>query len=245
MSPSALVTGASRGIGLAIATRLAQSGYGLTISARSTDTLELAAKSLREAGAPNVVVVPADMADPAAAETLVARHAEAFGDMRALILNAGIGTAGALLDFPQRRLDKTVAVNFSAPFALIQRALPLLRAAAAQEPRRGAKVVAISSITGVYAEPTMAAYGATKAALTSLIETMNMEESGNGVSGCSVAPAFVDTDMTDWIKDRIPAEEMIAVEDIVEIVDALLRLSAQAVVPKIVVSRAGANPYGA
>lgn len=245
MSPSALVTGASRGIGLAIATRLAQSGYGLTISARSADTLELAAKSLREAGAPNVVVAPADMADPAAAQTLVAQHTEAFGDMRGLILNAGIGTAGSIVDFPQRRFDKTVAVNFSAPFALIQRALPLLRAAAEKDPRRGAKVVAISSITGVYAEPTMAAYGATKAALTSLIETMNMEESGNGVTGCSIAPAFVDTDMTDWIKDRIPAEEMIAVDDIVEIVDALLRLSAQAVVPKIVVSRAGANPYGA
>jgi 3-oxoacyl-[acyl-carrier protein] reductase len=245
MSRSALITGASRGIGLAIATRLARSGYGLTISARGGEALEIAAKSLREDGAPEVVVVAADMADPASAETLVAAHSEAFGDLSALILNAGVGTSGPIADFPQRRFDKTVAVNFTAPFALIQRALPLLRAAATQNPRHGAKVVAISSITGVYAEPTMAAYGATKAALTSLIETMNMEESGNGVSGCSISPAFVDTDMTDWIKDRIPAEQMIDVEDIGELVDAVLRLSAQAVVPKIVVSRAGANPYGA
>ncbi|WP_068279011.1 SDR family NAD(P)-dependent oxidoreductase [Aldersonia kunmingensis] len=245
MDRSALITGASRGIGLAIATRLANSGYGLTISARGAEALEVAAKSLREAGAPEVVVVPADMSDPESGDALVAAHTEAFGDMNALILNAGVGTAGPIAEFPQRRFDKTVAVNFTAPFALIQRALPLLRAAAAKDARRGSKVVAISSITGEYAEPTMAAYGATKAALTSLIETMNMEESGNGVSGCSIAPAFVDTDMTDWIKDKIPAEQMIDVEDISELVEALLKLSAQAVVPKIVVSRAGANPYGA
>ena len=165
--------------------------------------------------------------------------------MRALVLNAGVGTAGTIGEFPKHRFDKTVAVNLAAPFALVQQALPLLRKAAAADPAHGAKVVALSSITGVYAEHGLAAYGATKAALISLMETLSAEESGNGVAATAIAPAYVDTDMSAWIKDTIPAESMIATNDIVELVDALLRMSARAIVPSIVVSRAGASPYGA
>jgi short-subunit dehydrogenase len=105
--------------------------------------------------------------------------------------------------------------------------------------------VALASITGVYAEAGLAVYGATKAALISLTETLNVEESGNGVSATALAPAYVDTDMSAWIHDTIPPEAMIEVNDIVELVDALLRLSSRAVVPKIVVGRAGTDGYRA
>ena len=242
---SALVTGASRGIGLGIATRLAERGYSLTISARGAERLESVADRLREAGAEEVRAVAADLADPEATARVVETHRETFGSMKALILNAGVGTAGPIAEFPARRFDKTVAVNLNAPFALIQAALPLLRAEAENDPARGSKIVALSSITGVYAEAGLAAYGATKAALISLVETLNAEESGNGISASALAPAYVDTDMSDWIKDKIPAESMIEVNDVVEIVDALLKLSSRAVVPKLVLSRAGAGLYTA
>ena len=242
---SALVTGASRGIGLGIATRLAERGYSLTISARGAERLESVADRLREAGAEEVRAVAADLADPEATARVVETHRETFGSMKALILNAGVGTAGPIAEFPARRFDKTVAVNLNAPFALIQAALPLLRAEAENDPARGSKIVALSSITGVYAEAGLAAYGATKAALISLVETLNAEESGNGISASALAPAYVDTDMSDWIKDKIPAEDMIEVNDVVEIVDALLKLSSRAVVPKLVLSRAGAGLYTA
>lgn len=242
---SALVTGASRGIGLGIATRLAEHGYMLTITARDAERLEAVAKQLRDAGSPEVRTVAADLADPATPEMLAGAHRDAFGSMKALILNAGVGTAGTIAEFPARRFDKTVAVNLNAPFALIQASLPLLRAHAESDRRRGAKIVALSSITGVYAEAGLAAYGATKAALISLIETLNAEESGNGISASALAPGYVDTDMSDWIKDRIPAETMIEVDDVVEIVDALLKVSSRVVVPKLVLGRAGASPYGA
>ncbi|MCD2097554.1 MULTISPECIES: SDR family NAD(P)-dependent oxidoreductase [Rhodococcus] len=242
---SALVTGASRGIGLGIATRLAERGYALTISARGAERLESVAERLREAGAKEVRAVAADLADPEATARVVETHREAFGSMKALILNAGVGTAGPIAEFPARRFDKTVAVNLNAPFALIQASLPLLRAEAESDPARGSKIVALSSITGVYAEAGLAAYGATKAALISLVETLNAEESGNGISASALAPAYVDTDMSDWIKDKIPAESMIEVNDVVEIVDALLKLSSRAVVPKLVLSRAGAGLYTA
>lgn len=242
---TALVTGASRGIGLGIATRLAQQGYGLTISARDPATLEAVAADLRSAGATEVVTVAGDLADEASSARLVDAHTDRFGVMTALVLNAGVGTAGTIDDFPIRRFDKSIDVNLKAPFVLLQKSLPLLRGGAAADPARGAKVIALASITGVYAEAGLAVYGATKAALMSLADTLNVEESANGVTATALAPAYVDTDMAAWVHDTIPPESMIQVADIVELVDALLRLSSRALVPKIVVGRAGTDGYRA
>jgi NAD(P)-dependent dehydrogenase (short-subunit alcohol dehydrogenase family) len=243
--PSALVTGASRGIGLGIAEKLAARGYAVTVAARDEERLAAAARGLRDSGAPEVVTVPGDLADPAYPDRLVAAHAEAFGTLSCLVLNAGVGTAGDVADLPDHRLDKTVAVNFRAPFVLLRQSLPLLRAAAEADPARGARVVVLSSITGVYAERGLAAYGATKAALNSLVETLNVEESERGVSATAIAPAYVETDMSAWVRDRVPAERMIPVSDVVGLVDALVGLSARSVVPRLVISRAGTSGFGA
>ncbi|OYD66989.1 SDR family NAD(P)-dependent oxidoreductase [Rhodococcus sp. OK302] len=245
MSRSALVTGASKGIGLGIATRLATLGYGLTITARDSEKLEVVAEGLRSAGSPDVVVVAGDMANEDFAAELVAVHGDRFDSMRALILNAGVGTSGSVADYPMRRFDKTVAVNLRTPFALLQAALPLLRAAADNDLDAGAKVITLSSMAGVYAESGLAVYGATKAALISMVEAFNAEESGNGISATAIAPGYVDTDMSAWTQDRIPPDTMIKVDDIVELVDGLLRLSARAVVPKVVMTRAGTDGYRA
>src|SRR5436309_2762237 len=128
---SALITGASRGIGLQIAKQLAGQNMSLTISSRNQADLDAIAPMLRDLGSPAVTCIAADMADIGALPELIAHHEETNSDMSALIVNAGVGTAGNVLDYPERRLDKTFAVNFRAPFALIQLALPLLRAAAA------------------------------------------------------------------------------------------------------------------
>lgn len=242
---SALVTGASRGIGQGIAQRLASRGYALTIAARDAARLDETAAGLRAAGAVEVVMVAGDLADPGHPEQLVAAHAAAYGSMSCLVLNAGVGTAGRLDDLPAARFDKTVTVNLRAPFLLLQHALPLLRAAAAADPDRGARVLGLASITGVYAEAGLAAYGATKAAVISLVETLNAEESGAGVTATAVAPGYVETDMTAWVRKYVPAEQMIPVTDIVDLVDAVVGLSARSVVPRIVVSRAGASAYSA
>lgn len=246
MTRTALITGASRGIGLGIAHRLARQGFSLTITARDGARLAAVAADLRAEGAAEVVTVAADMADEDGLDRVLAGHADRFGAMSALILNAGIGTASPIAaDATTRRFDKTVAVNLRAPLRLIQGALPMLRAAASADPAHGAKVVALSSITGVYAEAGLAVYGATKAALVSLLTTLNAEESGNGVAATTLAPGYVDTEMSAWIHDRIPPERMLAVDDVVEMVDAVLRLSARAVVPTIVLSRAGTDGYRA
>lgn len=238
---SALVTGGSRGIGLGIATRMAEMGYSLTITARSADALTEVSEVLVAAGAPRVVAVAADLADREAVDRIVRTHAEAFGSMNALVLNAGVGTAGSIADYPLRRFDKTLDVNFRAPFQVLQGSIPLLREGVKENPDGGAKVIALASMAGVYSEVGLAVYGATKAAMLSLVETLNAEESGNGIAGTSIAPGYVDTDMSDWTKDKIPADTMIRVGDIVELATSVLKLSSRAVVPRLVVGRAGAG----
>jgi 3-oxoacyl-[acyl-carrier protein] reductase len=242
---TALVTGASRGIGHGIAQSLARQGYGLTITSRSEADLEALAAELRDTGAPRVAYGAADMADRAGLDGIVDLHRKAFGSMNALILNAGVGSAGTVETFRMNRFDKVVQINVGSALMLVKHALPLLRTAAGTDRARGAKVIGLSSITGEYAEPGLAVYGATKAALISLMESLNVEESANGVTATAIAPGWVDTDMADWIKDSIPAETMIGVDDVVAIVDALLSLSRRTSITKIVMSRSGTNGYSA
>lgn len=241
---SYVVTGASRGIGLGVAEGLAKAGARLTISARNADTLTRVSSDLKSLGASEVSVVAADLGVAGAAHSVIAQHVSAFGGLDGLIVNAGVGTAGQLFDYPLERLRKTVTVNLESSFVLIQEALPHLRTAAATH-ASGSRIVALSSITGVYAEPGLAAYGASKAALISLVETLNAEESQNGVSATALAPAFVSTDMSSWATDRVPLAEMIPVADVVALVMMLLGLSKSTVISRIVMNRAGDNAYRA
>ncbi len=240
---SALVTGASRGIGAAIAERLAADGWDLTISARGREALEAKAAELRELGAGRVEVVPADMTDTNAVTVLGAAHGEAFGRCDALVINAGMGSKGAVAETPVKRFDRLYQVNVRAPYILLQSVLPTLRSTAAEH--GAAKVIAVASITGVYPEPELSAYGATKAALISLCETFNLEESENGVSATTIAPGYVATDMTDWLKDRIPKEEMITAADVAVVAHSVTQLSRYAVLPNVVLTRPGTNLHRA
>lgn len=241
---SALVTGATRGIGRGVANDLARCGYGLTVTARSAEELADLAENLRAAGAPRVVHRHADLASEGALPGVVEVHREAFGSMDALILNGGVGTAGPLDAVEQRRIDKTLAVNLTSALVLIRESLPMLRRAGADS-ATGARVVLLSSITGVFAEPGLAVYGASKAALVSLAETLNAEESRSGVLATAIAPGYVRTEMSDWVVDRVPAEEMIQVADIVAVVRMVLELGRTSAIPRIVVSRAGSSGYEA
>lgn len=181
------------------------------------------------------------MADPEAVTALAAAHRRAFGRCDALIINAGMGSKGAMAEFPVRRFDKLYQINVRAPYVLLQELLPTLRATAAHAD--SAKVIAVASITGVYPEPELAAYGATKAALISLCETFKLEESEAGVSATTIAPGYVDTDMSEWTP--IPQEEMITAADVATLVHSITELSHWAVVPNIVITRPGANLHRA
>jgi 3-oxoacyl-[acyl-carrier protein] reductase len=228
-----------------IARELAIRGYGLTVTARRAEDLQELAGELTSAGAPQVHHLPADLADREAAVAVVTAHRERFGAMNALVLSGGVGTAGPIGELPERRFDKTFAVNVASSMAVVRAALPMLRQGARRDPAHGSRVVALGSITGVYVEPGLAAYGASKAALISLMETLNAEESGNGVMATAIAPAFVKTDMSEWTTDVVPGETMIQVSDVVAVVRMLLDLGATASITKIVIGRSGTNGYQA
>jgi short-subunit dehydrogenase len=233
---AALVTGASRGIGYALAEALAQEGYGLTITARRPETLESAAENLRSAGA-TVEVVAGNMADESAIREVAARHRERFGRLDVLVNNAGMGIGAAVDGHQTKHIDLQLDVNLRAIVLFYRECAEMLRAAGKEH--RGALVVNLSSYGGKNPQPWLSVYSAAKAAVVAYTEAMNKELNGDGVKSVAFCPAFVDTDMSDFVKQTVPADEMIRVADIAEALRFLLRLSPFCLVPEIVFNRPG------
>jgi len=233
---AALVTGASSGIGLAIAHVLGEEGHGLTVAARRPDKLEVAARELRAAGF-DVEAVAGNMADEEDVARVVAAHRERFGRLDVLVNGAGVGVGAPVADMQTKRVDMQLDVNLRAPVLFYREAAELLRAAGAEH--GNALVVNISSISGKSGEAWLSVYSATKAGLIGFTQAMNKELNGEGIKSVALAPGFVDTPMTEFVKGQIPAEEMIRTSDIAESVRFLLRLSPWCVVPEIVFQRPG------
>ena len=221
---SALVTGGSSGIGLALARALREDGYALTLAARRPEPLEAAAAEL------DALAVPANLGDADECVRLVAAHAERYGGMDVLVNSAGIGIGGAFADLETKKVDLQLDVNIGSTFVVTRESLPLLRASRGQ-------IVTLASIAGTIPTPGLAVYGATKAALIAWTSSLNREEAENGVRATAISPGFVATRMTEWT--GLPDDEQISTDDIVALVRAVLSLSPMARVPNIVVERVG------
>jgi short-subunit dehydrogenase len=233
---AAIVTGASRGIGLALAETLAAEGYDLTISARKPDTLEAAAERLRGHGR-TVDVVPANLADAEAVTGVVARHRERFGRLDVLVNNAGVGIGSTATEHQAKHVDLQFAVNVRAMILMYRESIEMLRAAGAEH--GNALVVNLASMAGKSPQPWLSVYSSTKAAVLAYTEAMNKELNADGVKSVAFCPGFVDTDMSEFVKASIPAEEMLKTSDIAEALRFVLRLSRTCVVPEIVFQRPG------
>jgi NAD(P)-dependent dehydrogenase (short-subunit alcohol dehydrogenase family) len=231
---AAIVTGASSGIGFAIAEMLGETGHGLTVAARRPEKLDPAAQALRDAGH-EVEAVAANMAEEPDVQRVVAAHRERFGRLDVLVNCAGVGIGAPVAEMATNRVDLQLDVNLRAPVLFYRECADLLRAAGAEH--RNALVVNLSSISGKSGQPWLSVYSATKAGLIAFTQAMNKELAEAGVKSVALAPGFVDTPMTDFVKSRIPAEEMIRTEDIAEAVRFLLRLSPWCLVPEIVFQR--------
>jgi NAD(P)-dependent dehydrogenase (short-subunit alcohol dehydrogenase family) len=233
---AALITGGSSGIGLAIARALGEDGYGVTLSARRPDKLELAAEALRADGI-DVEAVPADMSEEAEIVALAERHRERFGRLDVLVNNAGLGIGGALAAQDTKHLDMQLAVNLRALFLMTREALPLLQAAGAEH--RKALVVNTASIAGKTGQGWLAAYSATKFGVVGFTQALHKEHAGDGIQATALCPGFVDTAMTDWVAESVPKEQMIQASDIAEAVRYLLRTSPACMVPELQFVRPG------
>jgi len=222
--PSALITGGSSGIGLAIARALREDGYELTLVARRPEPLEEAAQAL------DALAVPANLGDPDECVRVVAAHAERHGGMDVLVNCAGIGIGGSFADQDTKRIGLQVDVNLQATLIVTRESLPLLRAS------RG-RVITLASIAGTIPTPGLAVYGATKAALIAWTSSLNREEEESGVRATAISPGFVATRMTEWT--GLSDDDQISLDDIVTLVRAVLALGPMARVPNIVVERVG------
>jgi NAD(P)-dependent dehydrogenase (short-subunit alcohol dehydrogenase family) len=238
---AAIVTGGSSGIGLAIARMLLEEGYAVTIAARRPDKLADAVNEL-SAGGGEVASVAGNMAAEETVAQVVTEHRERFGRLDVLVNNAGVGVGALVADIETKRLDMQLAVNLRSVILFYREAAGLLRAAGAEH--RSALVVNMASISGKSGEPWLSVYSATKAAVVGFTESMNKELGSDGIKSCALCPAFVDTPMTDFVKQTVPAENMIRATDVSEAVRMLLRLSPGCVIPEIIFQPPGALPAG-
>ncbi len=233
---AAIVTGASRGIGLAIAEVLASDGYAVTLTARRAEPLAEAAAGLAERG---FVVhhVAANLAEEEGIRAIVAAHRDRFGRLDVLVNNGGVGVGAAADAHEAKLIDLQLDVNLRAVVLMYREALGLLRVAGLEHGR--AQVVNVASIAGKQPGAWLSVYSATKAGVIAYSQAMNRELADDGIRSVALCPGWVNTRMTEFLKDEVPAQEMIQPADVAAAVRFVLGLSPAAVVPEIVFERPG------
>ena len=235
---AAIITGASGGIGLAIARVLGREGHALTISSRRPEKLEAAAEGLRDEGL-DVQHVAANMTEEAELVSVFDRHRETHGRLDVLVNNAGVGIGAPMEEIQTKYLDMQLAVNLRALIIGTREGLPMLREAGAEHGK--ALIVNTASIAGKGGQAWLSIYAATKAAVINFTQSTHREVGGAGIQCTALAPGFVETAMTEFVQGQIPPEDMIRPEDIGEAVRFLLATSPNCHVPEIVFTRPGAD----
>lgn len=233
---AAIVTGASRGIGYALAETLGAHGYGLTLTSRQPEKLEQAATRLREKGF-EVGHQAANMADEDAIREVVAGHRERYGRLDVLVNNAGLGIGAAASEQQTKHVDLQLGVNLRAIILFYRECAEMLKVAGAEHGQ--ALVVNLASIAGKNPQPWLSVYSATKAAVVAYTQAMNKELNGDGIKSVAFCPAFVDTDMTAFVRGQVPPEEMLKTSDIAKALEFMLGVSNACVVPEIIFQRPG------
>jgi len=228
---AAIVTGASSGIGLAVARMLAEEGHAVTLVARRPGKLEAAYEGLRADGL-EVQRVAADVGEEDDVVRAVAAHREAYGRLDVLVNNAGVGIGAPIGELDTKRMDIQLATNLRSLPLFYRESVAMLTAAGAEH--GNALVVNTASIAGKHGQAWLSIYSATKFGVIGFTEAMNQELGGLGIKSTALCPAWVDTPMTDFVKGRVAAEAMIQTADIVAAVRMLLSLSPGCVVPEIV-----------
>ncbi len=233
---AAIVTGASSGIGLAVARMLGEEGYGITMAARRPEKLEGAVAGLAADGF-DVHAVAANLAEESEVEKVVAAHRERYGRLDVLVNNAGVGIGASLAEIQTKRLDMQLDINLRSIILFYRECLTMLQAAATEH--KNALVVNTSSIAGKRGSGWLSVYAAAKHGVVGWTEAMNNELSPQGIKSTALCPAFVDTPMTDFVKGSVAPEEMIRPQDIAESVRFLLKVSPACIVPEIMFVRPG------
>jgi NAD(P)-dependent dehydrogenase (short-subunit alcohol dehydrogenase family) len=183
----ALVTGAGRGIGRAVAVDLSQRGLRVALTARSVDELAVTASACPG----QTLVVPADLTEASAAETVFDAVERAWGHVEVLVANAGAGVSARVHKTSDEDWLRMLDVNLTAPFRCLRRAVPSMLDA-----NRG-RVVVVASVAAKVGEPYIAAYTASKHGVLGLVRSAAAELATSGVTVNAICPGYVDTPMTE------------------------------------------------
>ncbi len=202
---TALVTGASRGIGAAIASALDRAGARVALVARDVAALDATAERLRN----DPVVLAADLADPDVPARLVAEASDRLGGIDVLVNNAAVAARAPTEQLDAALVDRLYAVNVRAPLLLIGALIPSM------VERGSGVIISLSSVSAVVGTPRRAAYAATKGAIDAATRSLAIELGPHGIRVNSVAPGVVDTEM--WARNK-------AIPGVVEQIEALTPL---------------------
>lgn len=193
---TAVVTGAGRGIGEAIARGLAAAGASVLLAARTREQVEAVAQSIRDTGG-SAAACACDVAAEAAVEALAAEARRVLGDVHVLVNNAGISSSAPLKRTTLEEWNRMLSVNATGAFLCMRAFMPGMLA------RGRGRVVNIASVAGLHGARYIAAYTASKHALVGLTRAAAAEAAGTGVTVNAVCPGYVDTPMTDESVARI------------------------------------------
>jgi NADP-dependent 3-hydroxy acid dehydrogenase YdfG len=239
---TALVTGASSGIGAATAVALAEQGANVAIVARRKDRLDDVADLVRTAGG-TPLVIEADITSADQAALAVARTTDRFGQLDILVNNAGVMLLGPVEDAPLEEWDRMIAINQQALLYVTHAALPhLLRAASG--PRATADIVNISSIAGRFARRGMGVYNMTKHGVGAFAESLRQEVSERHVRVALVEPGVVSTELFSHVRPEIldassgsfgSALQMLRAQDIADAVTYIVSRPARVVINELLV----------
>ncbi len=196
---TALVTGASRGIGRAIALRLAKDGCNVAVIYAGNEQAAKDTCAEIEALGVSSLCIRCDVSDSMQCAQAVAQTVEAFGGIDILVNNAGITRDGLLMSMKEEDFQKVISTNLNGAFYMIKHSCRQFIK------RRSGRIINISSISGVMGNAGQANYAAAKAGLIGLTKTTAKELAGRNITCNAVAPGFIQTDMTAVLSDKVKA----------------------------------------
>ena len=202
MAGTAIITGSSRGIGAAIAKRLAKDGYNIVINDVSQEILDAAGKEVAEecrSFGVEAECYAADVSDYAQCEGLVKWVKERFGTIDVLINNAGITRDGLMAQMSEENYDLVIRVNQKSVFNMTKLAGKVMIR------QRSGRIVNLASVAGLYGNPGQMNYSATKAAIIGMTKTTAKELGPRNITCNAVAPGFIHTAMTDALSEELRA----------------------------------------